>query len=57
MDINYKIKDIQSSDSSVDLSGMAMGAGLSLDVNNKKHPQRLPFPKTEASYQQKPMVH
>lgn len=36
MDINYKIKDIQSSDSSVDLSGMEMGAGLSLDVNNKK---------------------
>ena len=36
MDINYKIKDIHSSDSSVDLSGMEMGAGLSLDVNNKK---------------------
>ena len=57
MDINYKIKDIQSSDSSVDLSGMEMGAGLSLDVNNKKASARLPFPKTEASYQQKPMVH
>lgn len=36
MDINYKIKDIQSSDSSVDLSGMEMGAGLSLEKSIRK---------------------
>lgn len=57
MDINYKIKDIQSSDSSVDLSGMEMGAGLSLDVNNKKASAKIALSKDGSQLSAKPMVH